>query len=358
MAKVARHYVPILILARGYNLVTALLHAADESRAEQVLYLTFSPQLAALARDHFDRFCSKNRTFTVLTYAAFLRQLVDWRPANEDPAEARGQFRWDLFSHQRSLGAFASDFDSLYDEFYAHVVGSALPEAAGRFPKAERMRLPEAAYRSQRFRYLAGGAGNVIDAIARLERGNDATLADRYFPALALAWRAAVSLVSGSGNFNRAFLDYGCIAVDEVQDLTPLEAFVVVALSRKLRSPGMRNRQAPLLLAGDEAQTVQPTDFEWAWLNDILHSTIGQPQEFKLAVNLRSPRRIADLVNRSWDYYDYLQKQSRPSGTGYAEIDARSGFTSKQTSASVRYAVSRTRCAPLAQSIWGKARIA
>ncbi|MBV8843577.1 MAG: AAA family ATPase [Bryobacterales bacterium] len=302
----------------GSGKTTALLHAADESQAERVLYLTFSRQLATLARDYFDRFCSKDRTFTVLTYSAFLRQLLDWRPANEDAAEARGQFRRDLFNHQRSLGAFASDLDALYDELYAHVVGSALPEKAGRFPKAERMRLSEEAYRSQRFRYLNSVAGNVIDAVRRLERTNDAPLTDRYFPELALAWRAAQALVSGSGKFNRAFLDYGCIAVDEVQDLTPLEAFVVLALARKLDAGG---RKAPLLLAGDEAQTVQPTDFEWAWLNDMLHSMIGQTQEFKLAVNLRSPRRIADLVNRSWDYYDYLHKQDRPSGTGYAEID-------------------------------------
>jgi tetratricopeptide (TPR) repeat protein len=56
-------------------------------------------------------------------------------------------------------------------------------------------------------------------------------------------------------------------------------------------------------------------------MNDMLHATMGQPQEFRLTVNLRSPRRIADVVNRAWDLYDYLHKQDRPSGTGYAEID-------------------------------------
>ena len=35
---------------------TALLHAADESQAERVLYLTFSRDLAALARDYFVRY--------------------------------------------------------------------------------------------------------------------------------------------------------------------------------------------------------------------------------------------------------------------------------------------------------------
>jgi tetratricopeptide (TPR) repeat protein len=147
---------------------------------------------------------------------------------------------------------------------------------------------------------------------------SDAPLADRYFPELALAWRAAQALTSGSRQVESTFLDYGCIAVDEVQDLTPLEAFVVLTLARRY-SAG--RGAASLLLAGDEAQTVRPTDFEWAWLNDMLHAMIGPPQEFKLTANLRSPRRIADVVNRVWDLYDYLHKQDRPSGTGYAEID-------------------------------------
>ena len=59
--------------------------------------------------------------------------------------------------------------------------------------------------------------------------------------------------------------------MDEVQDLTPLEVFVILSLSRHLnsgsRSPGS------LLLAGDEAQTVRATDFEWARLDDMLHET-------------------------------------------------------------------------------------
>jgi tetratricopeptide (TPR) repeat protein len=201
---------------------------------------------------------------------------------------------------------------------YAHLVGAAVPQLAGRFPKAERVRLPDNAYRAQRSRYLGPAADTVLDAAHRLERMSEAPLADRYFPELALAWRAASALSSGSKKIGSSYFDCSCIAVDEIQDLTPLEAFVVLALARRF---GPDHNGASLLLAGDEAQTVRPTDFEWAWLNDMLHSTIGQPQEFKLTVNLRSPRRIADVVNRVWDLYDYLHKQDRPSGTGYAEID-------------------------------------
>jgi len=302
----------------GSGKTTALLHAADASQAFRVLYLTFSNDLAALARDYFDRFCSNTRTFTVLTYPAFLRQLLDWQGSDADPAESRARFRRDLLNYHRSLGTWSNNIDALYDEMHAHLVGAALPETSGRFPKAENVRLPDSAYRAQRNRYIGTAADGVLEAARRLDRVGEGPLVDRYFPELALAWRAGQALAKGSHKINSGFLDYGCVAVDEVQDLTPLEAFVVLALTRSLNASG---RYVPVLLAGDEAQTVRPTDFEWAWLNDMLHTTVSQPQEFKLSVNLRSPRRIADVVNRAWDFYDYLHKQDRPSGTGYAEID-------------------------------------
>lgn len=319
-ARFARGRGPVRILKGhpGSGKTTALLHAADSSQADRILYLTFSQDLAVLARDYFDRFCSTAQIFTVLAYRGFISQLLGGQTALPEAAEARSQFRRDLFNHQRSLGVWSNNIDALYEEMYAHLVGAAMPELAGRFPKAERVRLPENAYRAQRNRYLGPATEGVLEAARRLERISDAPLADRYFPELAVAWRAASALSSGSAQIESRFLDYGCIAVDEVQDLTPLEAFVVVALARRF---GADRGSASLLLAGDEAQTVRPTDFEWAWLNDMLHSMIGQAQEFKLTVNLRSPRRIADVVNRVWDLYDYLHKQDRPSGTGYAEID-------------------------------------
>ncbi len=302
----------------GSGKTTALLHAADISQAERVLYLTFSNELAALARDYFDRFCSGARTFTVLTYPVFLRQLIGAKDFETDTAAGRTRFRRDLQNFHRTLGPWSNDTETLYDEMHAHLVGAAIPETLGRFAKAERIRLPDGIYRSQRSRYLSPQAIDcVIDTANRLEKAGEGPLADRYFPELALAWRAAHTIASGVRGIEPAFLNYGCIAVDEVQDLTPLEAYVTIALSRQLNT----SRFAPLLLAGDEAQTVRPTDFEWAWLNDMLHAALGPPQEFKLSVNLRSPRRLADIVNRVWDFYGHLRKQDRPSGSGYAEID-------------------------------------
>ena len=298
----------------GSGKTTALLNAADESHAESVLYLTFSRDLAALARDYFDRFCSDSRTFVVQTFPDWVREVAGEQQRDVDQEDAGARFRRDLANQHRALGPWSNHPEALYDEMHAHLVGAAVPEKSGRFSAAQRLRLPDDAYRSQRARYLgAQGADAVLEAARRLDRMDAAPLADRYFPDLAVAWRAARALRSGAQS-----AAYGCIAVDEIQDLTPLETYTVIALARLASS---KNRQSSLLLAGDEAQTVRATDFEWAWLNDMLHDSLGAPQEFKLPVNLRSPRRIADLVNRAWDLYDYLHKQDRPSGSGYAEID-------------------------------------
>src|SRR6204780_4897623 len=75
----------------GSGKTTALLHAADASQAERTLYLTFSQDLAALALDYFDRFCSNTRTFTVLTYPVFLRQMLGAPAIESDPAESRAR---------------------------------------------------------------------------------------------------------------------------------------------------------------------------------------------------------------------------------------------------------------------------
>jgi hypothetical protein len=85
----------------GSGKTTALLHAAA-SLAERVLYLTFSQDLAGLARDYFDRFCSGSRTFRVFTYPEFLRQLLRGSAVQADVAESRAQFRRDLWNHQRA----------------------------------------------------------------------------------------------------------------------------------------------------------------------------------------------------------------------------------------------------------------
>jgi hypothetical protein len=315
----ARQAVRILKGHPGSGKTTALWHAADSTGAANVLYVTYSRDLAGLARDYFDRFCSSHKRFHVVTFPALIGELLGSSAPVAAEQESRRRFAYDLAPFGRYLGAWAASHAALYDELHAHLVGDALPIAAGRFAGVKQPRVSDKSYRERRVRFLGPAAtASALDAASRLERLESTTLADRYFPELALAWRAAERL-RGQGGIAPELLNFDCIAVDECQDLTPIETFVLAQLAARINSA--RRLPIPLLLAGDEAQTVRPTDFEWGWLNDLLHARVGTPSEYKLAVNLRSPRRIAELVNRVWDLYSFLDKQERPSGTGFAEID-------------------------------------
>src|SRR5205807_440564 len=66
---------------------------------------------------------------------------------------------------------------------------------------------------------------------------------------------------------------------------------------------------------------VRPSDFEWAWFNELLDCRLQKPEDFELVTNLRSPRRIATVVNRCEDLYHALPKWKRPRRTAQVEIE-------------------------------------
>jgi hypothetical protein len=306
----------------GSGKTTALWHAADSAAAEHVLYVTYSPDLAALAKDYFERFCSSEKQFSVVTFPSLVRQILAADVPMVPLGESRERFSHDLAPFVRTLGAWATCQTALYDELHAHLAGDALPVALGRFSACKTPRVSDKAYRERRTQALGESAvKSALELAARLEHSESRTLNERYFPELGLAWQAVekLSAADAQANWGAFSFDYDCVAVDECQDLTPIEAWLLVELVSRLRKK--RHLNVSLLLAGDEAQTVRPTDFEWGWLSDLLHTQLATPSEYKLSANLRSPRRIAGLVNRAWDLYAHVQKSERPSGIGQAEVE-------------------------------------
>jgi len=315
----ARQNVRLLKGFPGSGKTTALWNAAEQN-GNNVLYVTYSNELAALARDYFDRFCPPSKKFQVITFPNFLRRLLNDSTPFEAHAEGRRRMLRDLVPLGRSLGPWTGNPVALYDEIHAHLVGDAVPERAGRFMACQSQRVGAKEFRDRRTKFLGAQAVEAAnDAVNRLDRGLPKAFAEHYFPDLALAWRAVQLIRKSPDKIPPEFLGVDCIALDECQDLTPIESLALIelaAINDKRGSPPLS-----FLIAGDEAQTVRPTDFEWGWLNDLLHARIKSPGEYKLTANLRSPASIAGIVNRVWDLYSNLAKHERPSGAGRAEID-------------------------------------
>ncbi len=307
----------------GSGKTSALWQATDLTCSGSALYVTYSKDLAALAKAHFQRFSPDYKNFRVLTYGGLIRELLGLETEPESERTCRAQFVQQISGFSpRILGPWVGQRHALYDEIHAHLIGSALPVACGRFTGCNQPRLPDRTYRDMRRPYIGGAAADaLLETVRTLEKREGEAFYDRFFPELMLAWKASRELAPGERKRAAAakLLWFDCIAVDEVQDLTPLEAFVLVRLA--CAAQAQQRGPVSLLIAGDEAQTVRPTEFEWGWLHDIIFDHFASPSEFRLTTNLRSPRRIARLVNRVWDLYAHLAKQDRPGGLGETEID-------------------------------------
>jgi hypothetical protein len=318
----ARQNVRIIKGHPGSGKTTALWHAADLACHSSGLYVTYSTELAALARDYFDKYIPAHKQIRVVTFSQLLREILGLEGAGETVRESRARFLKAIGSFSNTIaGPWLNQRGALYDEMHAHMVGDALPFRAGTFPEAAEQRLPPRNYRARREQQIgragAEAAIAVADALRNREAGDPVA---RFFPELALAWQAVQEIRGNPAAVaQRQLLDFDCMAVDEVQDLTPIEALVLV----KLAAVAMEHQHTPVrfLAAGDEAQTLRPTDFEWGWFQDLLYGLIGSPVDFRLTTNLRSPRRIAELVNCAGFLYGTLEKGDRPSATVRAEVE-------------------------------------
>jgi hypothetical protein len=112
---------------------------------------------------------------------------------------------------------------------------------------------------------------------------------------------------------------YDFVVIDEVQDLTPVQLALVLAL---LKTPGQ------FILCGDSHQIVHPNFFSWAALKSLFwHGLAGdaaQRQPLKLLqANFRNTRAVTEVANRLLKI-----KQAR-----FGSVDRESNFLVRSTSA-------------------------
>lgn len=112
---------------------------------------------------------------------------------------------------------------------------------------------------------------------------------------------------------------YDFVVIDEVQDLTPVQLALVLAL---LKAPGQ------FVLCGDSHQIVHPNFFSWAALKSLFWQGLAgdavQRQPLKLLqANFRNTRAVTALANRL-----LRVKQAR-----FGSVDRESNFLVRSTSA-------------------------
>ena len=299
-----------VIIGRPGSGKTTVLWKAVEARTDQrVLYLTWSSALTRHAEERFRSFAPVGVDIVARDFTTFLGELRRADVPRQTLGESRKKFRDALTRLGRDAGPWARRPHALHAELRGVFFGRAAPGNRRDAGNGAIARLHDDAYAELRGDYEGVGE----KAAKALLRVTPPLLRDRdrltdIFPELAAATEAVDQL--RQDRIPEGFESFDRIVVDEVQDLTLLEAAAVVELCRAI---GRARGYSPwLLMAGDAGQTVRPTSFEWAPLNDLLSRRLRRPAEFHLEEHLRCPSRIAEVVERASDHYTVVEKEARP----------------------------------------------
>ena len=299
-----------VIVGRPGSGKTTVLWKAVEARTDQrVLYLTWSSALTRHAEERFRSFAPVGVDIIARDFTTFLGEFRRADVPRQTLGESRRKFRDALTRLGRDAGPWARRPHALHAELRGFFFGRAAPGNGRITGNGAIARLHDDAYAELRGDYEGVGekAAKALLRVAQpLLRDHD-RLTD-IFPELVAATEAVDRL--SQDRIPEGFERFDRIVVDEVQDLTLLETAVVVELCRAI---GRARGWSPwLLMAGDAGQTVRPTSFEWAPLNDLLSSRMRRPAEFHLEEHLRCPSRIAEVVDRASDHYTVVEKEARP----------------------------------------------
>ena len=290
----------------GSGKTMALWRAVEARDSGRTLYLSWSRALTEQARARFSSFAPPGAAIDALDFGTFVGQLRGADLRRQSLVASRRAFAdafdwWKISDHQ---GPWKNRMDALHAELRAILFGCAVP---GVYEcEADGARLCDAAYLKGDVSKVGPIAGKQVLELVR--RSNWRGWYDNVFPELSEAGKALARLHDGS--LPEGLSKYDRIVVDEVQDLTLLEAAVVVQYCRVLAA---RRGHAPwLLMAFDDGQTVRPSGFDSGRLNSLLHSWLTTPEEFNLEFNVRSPGPIARVIERASVLYTVIRKGARP----------------------------------------------
>lgn len=304
----------------GTGKTTVLGRAALARPEAKVLYLTYSDGLATRAKEHVREFARDGTDVRVGTFRELFRELRDaWLEAPR-AADAQGG---EVAALQRALAAYQERYapwdrhpGALHAELHACFVGAALPEAFRGAPACAFPGFDAEAYVALRRDAIGERAAAAAARVGAFLHARD--VLREVAPGPWEAFHLLARLRAGAAIPAR-YADVDAVIVDEVQDLTRVEAMLLLDVVDAIRRAG--GREVELLVAGDEGQTVRPTDFDWGVFSDIVTRRFPDPRTFDLVGNVRSPRALAAVLHRTTDLYRDLAKDQRPRGRATDDIE-------------------------------------
>ena len=306
-----------LILGRpGSGKTTVLWKAVEARGGQRVLYLTWSSALTRHAEERFASFAPADAEVVARDFTTFLGEVCGADVERRPLSASRARFDQVLTRLGRDMaGPWARRQHALHAELRAVYFGQAVPGDRGSVADHAVACLSDGTYGALRgddnaFSGAPGVGAKAAKALLKVAQrlARDRDRVGSVFPELVAATRAAERL--RRDEIPAGFADFDRIVVDEVQDLTLLETAVVVELCAAISRA--RGRAPWLLMAGDAGQTVRPTGFEWAPVNDLLSARLRRPERFHLDEHLRCPSRIAEVVDRASRRYADIEKEARP----------------------------------------------
>ncbi|MEZ4403420.1 MAG: hypothetical protein R3B06_25570 [Kofleriaceae bacterium] len=278
-----------------------------------ILFMTFGAAQCAQGQRWLETYAPPGQVPRALTHADFLARLAPGIAVAPPLDEAERALRAAV-GHEPRLGPWRDRWTALHAELRAWYWGRALPVD---FRGVGAVATPDDLERAYRHRRGSTLPEDAIDAAVIAARALPAEDRAHLFGDLDAARALASELLAGRA-IPPALSDLEAILIDEVQDLTLVEALVCVLVARR---PAVTTGTRPAFhVAGDEGQTVRATDFDWGELKDLINQTLGAPTEVELPGNLRSPRAITHIINNSWALYRSLEKGDRPRGSSTAEV--------------------------------------
>jgi len=308
---------------RGYpgsGKTTCLWLTANHSSSRQILYITYSESLAREAREFFDAFSQEGVFIDVLTFSELVKHLADDRddaPNLISVEKAVERLISILPSRKDLIGHWDGHIHELYAELHAHGVGRALPIEFGGVQGTDQTCLDAETYRRLRTdslgKEMADSASDVLQYI------KDQNQIGELFQGPTRS-RSLITDINEPPTERLASV--GTVLVDEVQDLTVVESLLILNVIAKIgNTSGVLPR---MVFAGDESQTVRPTDFRWATLKNLITAVFGKLaviEDIGLEQNLRSPIQIAKFVEATRSQYSLFEKGYRPAGITYTEVN-------------------------------------